>query len=187
MKRLYVKVLLGALACIILFALVVWAAANLGVYNVAADDQHTVAVRNFLAYVSDHSVAARDGDIVVPPLKDPKMIAMGAVDYDSMCTACHLAPGMKENELRAGLNPKPPSFARRRRSGNAAEQFWIIKHGIKMTAMPAWGATHSDAEIWNIVAFYQSLPRMTPEAYKALVASAPAHHDESMPGMKMLR
>ena len=51
--------------------------------------------------------------------------------------------------------------------------------------MPGWGASHSDADIWNIVAFYQSLPNMAPEAYKALVASAPAHSDESMPGMNM--
>jgi mono/diheme cytochrome c family protein len=103
------------------------------------------------------------------------MIAAGAADYDSMCAACHLAPGMKENDMRAGMNPKPPSFARRRRPGNAAEQFWIIKHGIKMTAMPAWGVSHSDADLWNIVAFFQTMPKTTPEGYKALVASAPAH------------
>jgi mono/diheme cytochrome c family protein len=73
------------------------------------------------------------------------------------------------------------------RPGNADEQFWIIKHGIKMTAMPAWGATHSDAQIWNIVAFFQAMPGMTPEIYKALVASAPDHRPEAMPGTKMLR
>ena len=118
MNRFCGKVLLGALVFVVLVALVVWAAAFLGVYNVAADDQHTVPVRTFLAYVSDHSVAARDGDVVVPPLNDPKKIAAGAAHYDSMCTGCHLAPGMKEKEIRAGLNPKPPSFARRRRPGS---------------------------------------------------------------------
>jgi hypothetical protein len=46
---------------------------------------------------------------------------------------------MDENQLRADLYPKPPSFVRRRRLGNPKEQFWIIKHGIKMTGMPAWG------------------------------------------------
>jgi mono/diheme cytochrome c family protein len=142
-----------------------------GLYNVGADDPHWTPVRNFLGSTMDRSVAARDGDIAVPPLKDPKMIADGAAHYDKMCTACHLAPGMDENELRAGLYPKPPSFARRRRAGNPKEQFWIIKHGIKMTGMPAWGASHSDADIWNIVAFFQTMPNMTPEAYKAAVQS----------------
>ena len=94
MNRLYVKVLLGVFALVILVALVVWAASYLGVYNVAADDPHWPIVRNFLGSTMDHSVAARDGDIVVPDLKDAKMIAAGAAEYDSMCTACHLAPGM---------------------------------------------------------------------------------------------
>jgi mono/diheme cytochrome c family protein len=179
--------LIGALLLLAAIVVLVAAAAFLGVYNVAADAQHTVPVRTFINFVSDHSVAARDGDVVVPPLNDPKMIAAGAAHYDSMCTGCHLAPGKKENDIRAGLNPKPPSFARRRRPGNAAEQFWIIKHGIKMTAMPAWGATHSDADIWNIVAFFQTMPKMTPEAYKAVVASAGDHHDQDMPNMNMGR
>jgi len=164
----------GLIGAILLIALVAVAGAvtwHFGLYNVAADDPHWTVTRNFLASTMDNSVAARDGDIAVPPLKDEKMIAQGAAHYDEMCTGCHLAPGMDENELRAGLNPKPPSFAKRRRAGNPKEQFWIIKHGIKMTAMPAWGASHSDAEIWDIVAFFQTMPNMTPQAYKSLVQS----------------
>jgi mono/diheme cytochrome c family protein len=175
----------GAVVLLIAIVVVVAAAAYLGVYNVAADVPHSDAVRSFIHLVSERSVEARDKDIVVPPLNDHGKIAAGAAHYDSMCTGCHLAPGMKENDLRAGLNPKPPNFAHRRRPGNAREQFWIIKHGIKMTAMPAWGASHSDDEIWNIVAFFQALPDMTPEAYRTLVASAPKDEDEAMPGMNM--
>jgi mono/diheme cytochrome c family protein len=148
-----------------------WLVSYFGLYNVGADEPHWTFVRNFLGQSMDHSVAARDGDIVVPPLTDPKMIATGAASYDKLCTACHLAPGMAENQLRAGLYPKPPSFARRRRPGNPKEQFWIIKHGIKMTGMPAWGASYPDSDIWNIVAFFQTMPNMKPEAYKALVQS----------------
>ena len=171
MNRLY-KVLLRLVVLIVVVVLVAWAASfYLGVYNVAADDQHWPIVKNFLGSTMDHSVAARDGDIDVPDLKDPKMIAAGAAEYDSMCTACHLAPGMDENKLRAGLYPKPPSFAKRRRPGNPKEQFWIIKHGIKMTGMPAWGASYPDSDLWKIVAFFQTLPGMTPETYQSLVQS----------------
>ena len=170
MNRLY-RVLLRLVVLIVVVVLVAWAASYLGVYNVAADDPHWPIVKNFLGSTMDHSVAARDGDIDVPDLKDQKMIAAGAAEYDSMCTACHLAPGMDENKLRAGLYPKPPSFARRRRPGNPKEQFWIIKHGIKMTGMPAWGVSYPDADLWKIIAFFQTLPGMTPETYKSLVQS----------------
>ena len=49
-------------------------------------------------------------------------------------------------------------------------QFWIIKHGIKASGMPAWGPTHSDERIWKMVAFLQSLPSLTPDQYQILTA-----------------
>jgi hypothetical protein len=55
---------------------------------------------------------------------------------------------------------------------NPAETFWTIKHGIKMSAMPAWGATHDDQAIWGIVAFLRKLPGMTPEQYQAMTKSS---------------
>src|SRR3546814_20641336 len=55
----------------------------------------------------------------------------------------HLSPGMEKTEMIQGRNPQAPIlFKGSNRS--ASEQFWIIKHGIKMTAMPAWGKTHDD-------------------------------------------
>ncbi|MGD0141886.1 MAG: cytochrome c [Rhizomicrobium sp.] len=146
-----------------------------GAYNFAADAPHTALVRGLIGYARERSIAVRARDIAVPPLDDTKMIADGASDYDAMCTGCHLAPGMAENEMRPGLNPKPPVLAQAG-PGRAATQFWIIKHGIKMTAMPAWGFTHSDTEIWNMVAFLQKLPALSPAQYRALVAQSGDHH-----------
>lgn len=44
--------------------------------------------------------------------------------------------------------------------------FWIVKHGIKMTGMPSFGANHGDQMIWNIAAFATRLPAMTKEEYE---------------------
>jgi len=44
-----------------------------------------------------------------------------------------------------------------------------------MTGMPAWGVTHSDKLLWDVVAFLQKLPDLTPDQYRALVKSAPSH------------
>jgi mono/diheme cytochrome c family protein len=49
-----------------------------------------------------------------------------------------------------------------------SELFWILKHGIKMTGMPAWG-DHSDADLWATVAFLQKLPTMTEQDYAKLI------------------
>jgi mono/diheme cytochrome c family protein len=110
----------------------------------------------------------RIGDVQVPPLDDPKLAAEGAKDYADMCVECHLAPGRKESELREGLYPQPPNLTEHIRAG-PAEKFWVIKHGIKMSAMPAWGRTHDDQRIWSLVAFLEKLPELTSDQYRALV------------------
>src|SRR6185312_11200826 len=125
-------------------------------------------VQSIIEVARDRSVESRADGIAVPKLNDAGLIADGASHYDAMCTGCHLAPGLKENEMRPGMNPKPPILADFP-ADDPAEQFWIVKHGLKMTGMPAWGTTHTDAEIWEIVAFLQKIHSLSPEKYHALI------------------
>ena len=152
-----------------------------GVFNAAADVPHWPVVHSLMETVRQRSIAVRAKDIQVPPLDDAKLIADGAEHYSAMCTGCHLAPGMNDSEIRPGLYPQPPNLSQRL-NVPPAEMFWAIKHGIKMSAMPAWGSSHDDQAIWGMVAFLQKLPDMTPEQYQAMTKSsgdskeAPAHH-----------
>jgi mono/diheme cytochrome c family protein len=147
-----------------------------GIYNFAADAPHTTIVANAIEFARDRSVEVRASGIKVPPLNNSAMIAEGAEHYDGMCTGCHLAPGMRENEMRPGLYPKPPILAAQP-PDDPEEQFWIVKHGLKMSGMPAWGLTHPDPEIWKIVAFLQKLPGMSDKQYRGLMQEAHAHHE----------
>jgi mono/diheme cytochrome c family protein len=49
-----------------------------------------------------------------------------------------------------------------------------------MTGMPAWGRTHSDEEIWNLVAFLGRLPGMDADTYRHLAESGRHHHDQGV-------
>jgi mono/diheme cytochrome c family protein len=145
-----------------------------GVYNVAADDPHTRPVYAMLETARDRSIAVRAAKLQVPPdLDDPARIRQGAGNYNAMCTGCHLAPGMAPTEMSEGLYPAPPNFTRDRVS--AAEAFWVIKHGIKASGMPAWGKRMGDDYIWNMAAFLQVLPKLDEARYTALVASSSGH------------
>ena len=140
-----------------------------GVYDIGADAPHWSVTESVLSTLRKRSVRVRGDRVIAPALDDPKMIAEGAEHYAAMCVGCHLAPGVEKSELRAGLYPRPPALADVH-GLTPGVAFWIIKHGIKMSGMPAWGATHSDGEIWNMVAFVQKLPGMTVEEYRALTA-----------------
>jgi len=156
-----------------------------GIYNVAADIPHTQPVFWLMTTVRERSIAAGATDVVVPhDLADPKRIASGAGQYAEMCSGCHLAPGMKRTEISRGLYPRAPEL-RRGSLPTPAEDFWVVKHGLKMSGMPAWGVTHNDEILWDVVAFLRKLPELTPDQYQALVKSAPKTHDEMMQDMEM--
>ena len=148
-----------------------------GAYNVAADDPHWPITESLLRLVRERSIEARANPVRVPDLGDEKRILAGAGEYAEMCEGCHLGPGIAETELRHGLNPKPPQLAHSRE--DPREAFWVIKHGIKATGMPAWGRTHDDDLLWDLVAFVEKLPKLDADGYRHLVAKAPAH-DEMM-------
>ena len=148
-----------------------------GLYNIAADVPHTQPVYWLFETVRDRSIAARARNIIVPDnLDDANRISRGAGQYAEMCSVCHLAPGMKRTEISRGLYPRAPEL-RRKTDLMPAEQFWIIKHGVKMTGMPAWGVTHEDEMLWDVVALVRKLPDLTPEQYETLVKDAPKHEE----------
>lgn len=159
-----------------------------GAYNVGADAPHSKPVYWLIDQLRHRSVAVRSRNIVVPAnLMDVKRLQSGAGLYTEMCSGCHLAPGMEKTEISQGLYPRAPELFREPQL-SAREQFWMIKHGVKLTAMPAWGKTHNDELIWDMVAFVRQLPKMSAAQYQAAVASAPEDHDammKDMPGMAM--
>jgi len=176
------KVVTGFLA-----ALAVVLVAGLGVvlgglYDVAATEPHWNVTHQLIVSARDRSIARQVKELAVPRLDEAGLISAGANHYDAMCRDCHLAPGMKDTELRAGLYPQPPSFIGEDSALDPARSFWVIKNGIKMTGMPAWGTTHDDPSIWGMVAFLQKLPAMSSAEYTTLVASGAghSHHGEDV-------
>lgn len=154
-----------------------------GVYDIGTDSPHWPVVSQAISALRDHSTEHHAQSIQVPTLESPAMVAEGAQHYAENCATCHLAPGMDDSEIRHGLYPKPPNLTRF--APDPAEAFWIIKHGIKFTAMPAWGPTHSDAMIWAIVAYLQKQPKMSVAEYRKLTANAAEEHAHLMQGMSM--
>ena len=163
MKFLTILLLIGSVVAA-LAALFVYS----GVFDVAADVPHSALVYGLMETVRERSIAMRVKSIAVPVLDDPQLVTQGARHYADMCTDCHLAPGVKQSAMRDGLYPQPPNFTEHIHA-KPAEMFWVIKHGLKMSAMPAWGKTHDDQSIWGLVAFLQKLPELTPDQYQILV------------------
>jgi len=145
-----------------------------GSYNVGATVPHRDITHWFLEKVRERSISAHSRGIVVPSIKDPKLVDIGFKNYHAMCRLCHSAPGYPRTEISKGLYPSPPDLVSEDvvKQLSDAELYWVIKNGIKMTGMPAFGPTHSEDELWGIVVFLKRLPNLKPEEYKAIVKAS---------------
>lgn len=151
-----------------------------GVVDVAADEPHGDLVYWILEKTRKNSIQKAAQDIKVPDLIDPELLLTGGADYEFMCSSCHLKPGQSDSDMSLGLYPAPPNLSVTAESHKGHEHedetqkdrnnFWVIKHGIKASGMPAWGKTHDDQRIWAMVAFIKRLPTLTPEQYQILTA-----------------
>ena len=171
------KTLIIAVATVAIGAIVY---AYSGIHDVSARSPHSGVISWLLSTTSHASVERRSSDIEVPDLSDASLARAGIKDFDAMCVACHGAPGREPEAVGQGLNPPAPDLAESAAHMNPAELFWVTKNGLKMTGMPAWGATHDDDALWPVVAFISTLADLDADGYQALLASAEGmgHHDE---------
>jgi mono/diheme cytochrome c family protein len=164
----YIKTILVTIFGVLLFEIIaVIAGAYSGIPDIAATKPEGTMMRWFLSTTKDHSIGARAKNIAVPPLEDSVLAAVGFDHYQDMCVTCHGAPGKAPDEFAKGLNPHAPNLAKSTQDMEPSEMFLVVKDGIKMTGMPGFASTHSDSEVWAIVAFLKRLQTMSPEEYTA--------------------
>jgi mono/diheme cytochrome c family protein len=176
------KILLTILVCLIVAVAGVVGFVYSGIYDVAALQPDNPVVAWVLHTTSDHSVQARLGGIQEPPdLDKPDVIQSGARFFASHCVVCHGGPGLEPTAIAQGLNPAPPDLFRAMRKPRTAEMFWVIKNGIKMTAMPGFGKTQPDQQIWAVAAFLRKAPGISAQDFAAQTGAGVAPPDNPKP------
>lgn len=150
-----------------------------GAYNIAATEEHASITRWAFDTTFHSSVERRAGSVALPERFTPRMVESGARMYQEMCQQCHAGPGVERASWARGMRPQPPHLTEEAAEWEPAEVFWLVKHGAKMTGMPAFGPTHDDDALWSIAAFVREMPAMTPERYAALTdgQGGPTTHD----------
>lgn len=143
-----------------------------GAYNVAANVSDPGFVKWLLSTNMQQSVTRHARSISAPMQLTDQQAGDGLRIYKETCVYCHGAPGKDPGDIGKGLNPEAPYLPDTVGRWSSAELFWIIKHGIRMTGMASYGAVHKDDEIWNLVAFVERLPKMTPEQYGQMEQAA---------------
>lgn len=143
-----------------------------GWLDLTASTPHPEGWAVFLHFVFKRSVASHSAALDVPTeVYGDRLVRKGALLYVRECSNCHGAPGLGQSPVALAFRPTPQYLVAREDVYSPAELFWIIKHGVKYSAMPAWPAQSRDDEVWSVAAFVNRLPRISPAEYISLTSS----------------
>jgi cytochrome c1 len=138
-----------------------------GLYDISAAIQHTQPIYSVLQLIGERSIKRHAAGIAEPRLDEPATLARGALCYRDKCLVCHGGPGVVQGEIARSMQPLPGPLVDASKRFRPRELYWVIREGIKMSGMPAWGYRLSDADHWALVGFLQQLPELTPAAFRA--------------------
>ncbi|MDN4056410.1 cytochrome c [Massilia sp. YIM B02763] len=142
-----------------------------GLYYVGATKHHLPIIYGVLEKGMQYSVRRNARDIDVPRLGAPEQVRRGAAVYRDHCAQCHGGPGFAQSSIGMSMQPVPGPLIDATLNWKDREIYWITRHGIKMSGMPAWEFHLSDADIWATVAFIRQLPDMSAQDYRAITAN----------------
>ena len=153
-------ILVGIAAPVIVFAYV-----KSGAFNVAASHPHSRLVEWLTHETMINSVRRHAYETELPRTVSKGQSVRGFCQYEAHCVACHGASAVARGQWANGLNPQPPYLLDASQKWSSSQLYWIVRNGIKMTAMPAWRESMTDAQMRDVVAFVATMSKMPPQTY----------------------
>lgn len=168
------------------------AAVNMGYIPMRADAAPW-SVEAQLAMRAVHAVSEREmGEVKNPLPLTEQNLSSGLRVYQQNCAMCHGTSDGKASNAALGFYVPAPQFAT-----DGAEDdpegatAWKVRHGIRFSAMPAFGKSLSEQQVWQVTMLLKHLDTLPPKvaaAWKRLPSSAASGshaRDEHVPGMQM--
>lgn len=156
------KVLLGAVLMLLILLLSALAVMRLGLMPVNADGTHSSLEARIMPRVL-HASIVRHASADTNRLEvNEENLKAGASTYKEMCARCHSTSAGNPSVYGQSFYPPAPQLAGGMSNYTDSQLFWTIKHGIRNTGMPAWGAMLSDDEIWQLVSLLKNSQDLPP-------------------------
>jgi mono/diheme cytochrome c family protein len=143
-----------------------------GLFDVAAARPHSRLMEWVTHETMINSIKRRAPVVALPGEVFEAQAKRGFCEYEAHCVACHGAPAVAREQWVNGLNPTPPYLLDATHLWKPHELEWIVRNGIKMTAMPAWRESMSDQQITDVVAYVGVMSKMPPQTYLRWRAAA---------------
>lgn len=104
----------------------------------------------------------------VPITLNDKNLLAGIKLYAANCAMCHGTSDGEASNIAKGLYQHAPQLAKHGVEDDPEGKiFWFVKHGVRLTGMPAFSPTLTDEQIWQMVLFLKHMDSLPPQADKA--------------------
>ncbi len=136
--------------------------AGMGLMNTSAD-QTPGRLETVIASSSlDTAVKRRAGGMTNPISVTDDNLTEGMTLYTMNCAGCHGTLDKSPSKLGADFYPPVPQIIQNPMDDPEWFIFYVTKHGVRLTGMPAWGRQLKDDEIWKIAAFLSRIDKLPP-------------------------
>src|SRR3984957_5227214 len=159
--------LIGFVTAFVFLPLVVIAYFALGIANTRGDVPPPAWEGAILKPAVHAAVQRNTANLSVPSVATEDSIIAGGKLYVMGCMGCHGEPGKPFAEDRSNY-PRIPQLPNVGTQYSEPEIYWIIKHGVRLTAMSAYGPFYSDEQLWSLAAFIQRVDKLTPAEIQAI-------------------
>ncbi len=114
-----------------------------------------------LATKAKHFFVRRASRAGLPPAPTDMQASIEEGDklFGTDCSECHGNSGRKPTDAGRWMYPRSADLGSAEvQAYSDRELFWIVKNGIRLSGMPAFGRVESDEHIWDLVRFVRTLP-----------------------------
>ena len=166
--------LLGLIIGVVIIPVCVYSYFRFGYAPVATNSSPMPFEKSF-ARMGLHARMDKEYPRNVPIPTDPTNYMAGAHLYREHCAVCHGVAGQPATSVAKGMYPKPPQLLDPEHGVTddpAGETWWKVANGIRMTGMPAFKASLSDTQMWQVSVLLANADKLPPAAKGALTAPA---------------
>ncbi len=155
------KFALGFVAAIVVLPIGCMAYFALGFSQIRADAKPSALETSILQSVVRASVRRSAAVVPNPPAANEDAVLAGGKLYVAGCQGCHGELGGTYEQDRDHF-PPVPELPHTGTQYSEPELYWIVKHGIRMTGMSAYGPFYSEKELWSLAAFLRRIEKLPP-------------------------
>ena len=132
----------------------------------------------------DASVERRAPEVKNPLEANLANLVAGMKIYQASCAGCHGDIHQPHGAFGDALYPRAPQFLEDTPDMPENQNFYIVRHGIRFSGMPANEKTLNEQQTWEVVTFLSQIDKLPPqvtEQWKTLAAAAAQPDSSSQP------